>query len=195
MNFNKNFYFVRHGNAAPATGKQKDAERCLTEQGKQQAAALAAKIGHPFRTSIVSPAKRTLETERIVGGNDAGKSTHILCELLTTKDPADAAILEQMYAQLGNAPYSAYAEHANRAALARFAQHAAIEIKRIVGYLGDRQEDVLVVGHAVLTNAIVAHMFPTIEVMKLMLKTQLGECGCILVQVDGEGFISAEILN
>jgi phosphohistidine phosphatase SixA len=191
---NLNIFFVRHGNAAPAAEGQHDHYRQLTEKGDLQARMLAENIGHDFDVVIASPTARTQRTAMFVRGNPE-EGIYTLDSLVTLPDPEGKAILERMYAELGHAPVTAYTQHADAGTLIRFAKNAAKEITEILMRKCVTHTDVLIVGHGVLTNAIIGEMFPTSEVQMLMLQTQLGECGCIRVQVDGNGFASAEVFN
>jgi len=180
---NSRLVFVRHANTDKATP---DEARQLTETGRHQAFKTGQKTGRIFSKVITSSVPRTQQTARLIASDDDLTLTPL--DILY-RTPGDEAwtILNKMFAELGNAPLSAYHAHEYWHVLQEFGKVAAEAILAEVADL-ENGSDILVVSHAVLTPAFVYELFAGANpaeqnVRDTVYETVLGECGFIEVTI------------
>ncbi len=191
---NKRFIFARHANAAPG---EIDAQRELTEKGRGQAEALKAKLdGTIFDLVITSHTTRTQQTAGILVGDEKAKEIIILQSLFQLPDDDDERIIGEMFAKLAYANLRTYLNEPDAETVHRFGRNCSAEVVNVIGAFASAKT-ILVVGHAVLSTALIYHMFPTIEAAKaLALETCLNEAGAIEVLVgDAEEYVTISLLN
>lgn len=163
--------YIRHGN----TGKAKtDRERQLTEKGYEQARARGQKLGQRFDLVLASAVDRAVRTAEGIIDNQPDLKIIPVEELYTPPGPVGEAITA-LSDKLGYATLSKYMqEEGGMVAMNIYALRAGAAItKHILEHDG---QNVLVVGHAVLLNAIgyyTGWFHPTIHTL---LDVQLGEC-------------------
>lgn len=180
---NSRLVFVRHANTDKATP---DEARQLTDIGRQQAFRTGQKTGRIFSKVITSSVLRTQQTARLIASDDDLSLTS-LDILYRTPGDVDWAILNKMFAELGNAPLSAYHLREDWHVLQEFGKAAAEAILAEVADL-ENGSDILIVSHAVLTPAFVHELFAGANpaeqsVRDTVYETVLGECGFIEVTI------------
>lgn len=180
---NSRFIFVRHGNTDKATP---DLARQLTEKGREQAVALRQKMGLEsvtFDHVMTSSAGRTEETAlTLLGGNVPEKITP-LPALYRLPDEGGKVICDAMFKEVGYADLWTYLDHRDADTLHRLGETGCIAVAEVVGE-DVSNKNVLIVGHAVLLNILIYHMFSTNQQVKgVALMTVMGECGAIEVAV------------
>jgi phosphohistidine phosphatase SixA len=147
-------YFLRHSKAAPNAD---DRKRELTSEGIALAQARRESLGNPkFGLVIHSDRLRTEQTARIVAGLAQDEPTITLSHLMTSngKAPWDARI-DAAYMALGNAPLKEFLEVAGRE-MGAFCRVAVEALMYVVHQSDD--ENILIVGHGILTQAICHHL-------------------------------------
>ncbi|MBI2637076.1 MAG: histidine phosphatase family protein [Parcubacteria group bacterium] len=147
------FVFVRHGNTTKA---ERNEDRVLTEVGKLQALGFWTRCDElgllPFDLVLTSPTTRAKQTAAIIAPDAV---TIALPELGTEIPGEDGARLNKVYSRLKYAPLTEYLKEPGIGdILSRYVQIAALAIGVAMAKTGMPYQRVLVVGHAVLLNAI-----------------------------------------
>ena len=143
-------YYIRHGKSAKVQPPASDLKRSLNEEGQQQAERRGAKLGSiHFNLVLSSPAIRAVETAGIIG---AGPAVSALPQLYIP-DNEDGKFLDALFERLGYATLREYEENGAAAPLQRSAL-ATIRAIQMCLMMVARRENILVVGHAILLNAI-----------------------------------------
>lgn len=180
------FVFARNGQTDE---EQSDPGRSINSVGIDQALNLGQALSSVFfDLALVSPTKRNLQTADIVL-NGAETELLTLNSLLNHPDDAVNNDIVEMYRSLGLSSLRAYLTHEKAASLKKFADHAAQEIENEIALRADEAYpfDVLILGNAVLMNAIITAMFPTLTAH--MLDYIFPECGAVMVSDNLFGFI------
>jgi broad specificity phosphatase PhoE len=166
--------FVRHGN----TDKTKrDEDRCLTEKGREQARQFKVKYRVTPQLVLSSNARRALETAQvIVEGRQCPIKT--LAELYLAANQAELEVIEALFAAHGYAPLATYLA-ADRKFFEQYAMRAASMIRQLAATEG--ANDVLVVGHAIVLNAIGREFSSDPR----LLTTMIGEAEGFSIDTDG----------
>lgn len=197
---NSTFLFGRHAHTNKKTEGGQDIARTLSETGKQQAVALEAKLARSYSINqvITSTAERTIATASIVLRSIRGQrfDSDSIPSLYTLPNKDEAALLDKMFAELGHAPLAKYVEHAHAEVIHKLARGAREDILAILGDIIDEQE-VLIMGHAIVQNALILQMFPpNPDITEIAMKHVLGECGMIEVIVgEDPDDISISVIN
>lgn len=146
------FTFVRHGQTGQA---EKNWDRPLTEVGRQQAERLRDLLGGGDQFDLVlhSPTPRTTDMAQIIAGGTDQRIQAV--PELYGPEGEDGDTLFALYAQLGSStPLRRFLEEDDTGALTRFAINGADTVLELVEEFG--AENILIVGHAVLLQAIAA---------------------------------------
>lgn len=178
--------FVRHGNTNKA---ENDLDRRLTEIGVQQARERRQALLNPkFDLVLSSIAPRARDTAAIIAGIDMS-SVITLEALYLPKDPCDKKAIDDMFDSFGYAPLRAYRNADVTNALVRYGKNGAAAIFYAISAKIEKDvsiDNILVVGHAVLLNAIVAHM---VGDTNIIIDISLGEAKglSICIDIDDDG--------
>lgn len=170
------YTLIRHGRAGKA---DRDEDRMLTKKGREQANKRAAKLGDSqFDVIISSSASRAMETASCF--SNAKQEIIPLDELYFPSDEEDNIALENMFDELECATLRTYLDNDKTGVMMRYAQAMADAVKSRV--LGNENKNVLIVGHAVLLNAL-AYILSRAD--KNILDYNLDECEGIYINKDG----------
>jgi broad specificity phosphatase PhoE len=187
--------FIRHGNTNKA---ENDLDRQLTKLGIQQAQERRQALLNPkFDLVFSSIADRARDTAAIIAGIKASEVI-LLEELYLPKNPVDKKAIDDMFAALGYSPLRAYRDADVTGALIRYGMNGAMAIFSAIFTEETKNnifvDNVLVVGSAVLTNAIVSAVASGDT--DLILDAALGEAEGISVTMDGDGVaIAVELVR
>jgi broad specificity phosphatase PhoE len=165
----KRITFIRHGKTGKA---DTDIDRQLTQQGFDQAAERRDALNRQFGLVMSSVAPRAVDTAVVIGECMDALEVLLLESLYLPTDSADRAAVEAMSGQLGYAPLRAYRAADTEGVLKRYGENAAADIAAVLR--SQLAEEVLVVGHAVLLNAVAAAVIGTDT--DTLLDAELGEC-------------------
>lgn len=177
--------FVRHGNDNKAPV---DDQRLLTHIGEAQSLTFRDKARDlglsPFDLVLCSPKTRTKQTAVIIA---PGVTLIELPELSTDIPGEDGALLNETYARLKYAPLGVYLlEPGMTGVMMRYGHAAHMAIDSAVAKAAN-PDRVLVVGHAVLLNAIGWYLtrydIPNVALLSI---TSLGECEGLYIKEDGK---------
>jgi phosphohistidine phosphatase SixA len=178
--------FLRHGNTDTATN---DMERLLTEKGFKQAGERQFKMNFPkFDLILSSPAIRAKHTAAIVGGVYTSDVVEVKALYPTSDNECDQKRLAELFTTLGYAPLRTYRKMDKTRAIIRYSTMARVKILHEIKKL--RAKNILVVGHAIMTNAIIAELNGGDT--DLLLDTVLGEVEGFKINLN-EGVI--ELIN
>jgi broad specificity phosphatase PhoE len=147
-------YFIRHGK----TGKAKeDGNRKLTRKGQRQAKKLGESLRDVrFDLVLSSTAQRCIQTARNILG-DKSQTIIINADLYVPGiETPDGKAIDTAFNQIGYQSYTAYMKTEARDGLSRYGQKNADTIEQIIQDQAVPPQNVLVVGHAVLLQAIAA---------------------------------------
>jgi len=170
-----NVYFIRHGNAMKA---KEDRDRQLSSKGIEQAQKRGKQLRSiNFDKVIASPAIRCIATAEIVSGDC--EITPIASLYIPPVETADGLAIDQAFNRLGYASLSKYLESEAKEALERYSQENASEIRRIETQ--DRVSNLLVLGHAVLIQAIIMNF---VNDNQLVLTADIGETEGLLLDTE-----------
>lgn len=172
---------IRHGNTSKAAN---DLDRQLTEAGVKQAMDRRKTFSREFDLVLSSTAVRARDTAAIIANVEATKVL-TLEELYLPKDPGDKKAIDDMFAKLLYAPLRAYRDADVTGALFRYGENGAKIIRDAIENAG--ADNVLIVGHAVLLNAIVAYVVGETD---LVLDTSLGEAEGFQISMNGRNVLS-----
>lgn len=160
------FTFIRHGNAEEF---EDDFKRKLTLLGMRQAMDRKLDLEKEFDIVISSPAPRAFQTASIIAGT--GISNVILCkELYSPASISDDEAMDKLFEELDDSPLRQYLER-DVELFNRYGRYAHDAIWNKIAN-NHEIEDVLIVGHAVLLNAV-AGCFSSDP---LIVNCHLGEC-------------------
>jgi broad specificity phosphatase PhoE len=146
----------RHANttkAAPGSGYQGDLDRVLTQEGEMQARIRRKLIGEPTFNRIGSSfTTRAKQTAMIIGGVDNESDLTILNGIGVT-DPelgGDSKSIDDLFNGLGYAALDAYRVNPeDSGVMDRYGETGWNDLKKFI-WQNDREERLLLVGHAVL---------------------------------------------
>ncbi len=85
-------YIMRHGEAEAYTTHTYDAERCLTQYGREQVLLVAQQLSDEIDTLLSSPYVRARQTAQIVEQAINYKKDIVFSELLTPDQPVDKTL-------------------------------------------------------------------------------------------------------
>ncbi len=168
---------ARHGKAPKTSPDQQDEDRTLSELGIAQAKKLRAKLeGMTFDTVLSSPLVRARDTVAIAIEN---KNSIVLIDELTC--PTDGIHpVDTMFNELGYRPLQDYFDHQHGDHLKAWGITALEKVLDTIE--GKPGQKVLIVGHAVLQNALAWALCEalrnTVEndaAMEIIMETPLGE--------------------
>jgi phosphohistidine phosphatase SixA len=176
--------FLRHGNTGAAND---DMERLLTKEGFKQAGERQFKMNFPeFDLILSSPAIRAKHTAAIVGGVHTSDVVEVKALYPASYNEDDQKELEELFTTLGYAPLRTYREMDQIDAITRYAILARIKILHKIENF--RAKNILIVGHAIMINAIIAELNG--EDTNLLLDTVLGEVEGFRVSIQGEDVVT-----
>lgn len=139
--------FVRHGNTDRS---DRDEDRRLTEKGREQARIFKARYRLAPQLALSSNAHRALETASVIlEGQEC--PINVLAELYLAVGKVETDAINGLFAVHGYAPLATYIA-ADPEFFERYATRAAALIRKHAESAG--ADDVMVVGHAILLNAI-----------------------------------------
>ena len=177
-----NFYMVRHGKTTKADN---DLERVLTTEGENQAGAMSIKLANiEFAAAYVSPAMRTVQTADII---DRTVNTEKIPELYLLDEKIAVMSKDLGTPVEGNMTYpplEAWLAHEHGDHLNNFGINAAKAIQERINQLSETELNILIVGHAVLLNAMALHLAETEHNKTFILRTPLQEAECLLLSYD-----------
>jgi broad specificity phosphatase PhoE len=169
------FHFIRHAATDTSAPDQRDTDRRLTAEGREQARQFASRVARPYELVLASPARRAVQTAELIA---RGQPVVEVPALYHAEVAEDDERIDEIYDELGEATLRSFLAKDATGAIERYGH---IGTDRIRTLASGHDGAVLVVGHGVLLCAIGLSMTRD----EALLDVTLGRCEGFAVRPNG----------